>query len=91
MLPAPEPRAARLGADFRRIALTQHVYACNIGPKMTQMEFTSTALLLRDAPPGRQAARAATALYEAVMGDGGADATALKQAAYLAARKLASK
>jgi DNA-binding MarR family transcriptional regulator len=52
--------------------LTAHVYACKLCPKMTQMELQALPCYCATL---RQAARAATALYETVIGDGGVPLT----------------
>jgi DNA-binding MarR family transcriptional regulator len=56
----------------RERALTIHVYTFKLRPKMTQMELQALPCYCATL---RQAARAATALYEAVMGESGVPLT----------------
>ena len=60
---------------FRRAklsGLTKHVYTCRLRPKMTQMELQALPCYCATL---RQAARAATALYEAILSDSGVPLT----------------
>ena len=67
-----EACARRFIREASNSCLTIHVYTCTMATKMTQMELQALPCYCATL---RQAARAATALYEAVLGDSGVPLT----------------
>src|ERR1700736_6486535 len=69
-----QPEGERIRHPMRKKArrLTIHVYTCRLCAKMTQMELQALPCYCATL---RQAARAATALYEAVLGESGVPLT----------------